>query len=88
MKSRIRETRKLILKKTSSYLRNSIIMFVLTIMCFIYGCIFYVSNQQNTQENFITNENVHMIQIGGEIEAEQYKGISNLGCNENLSRKY
>lgn len=76
MKSRIRETRKLILKKTSSYLRNSIIMFVLTIICFIYGCMFYVSNQQNTEENFITNENVHMIQIGGKIEAEQYKGIS------------
>lgn len=76
MKSRIHETRKLILKKTSSYLRNSIIMFVLTIICFVYGCMFYVSNQQNTKENFITNENVHMIQITGKIETEQYKDVS------------
>ena len=76
MKSGICETRKLILKKTSNYLRNSIIMFVLTIICFIYGCMFYVSNQQNTKENFITNENVHMIQIMGNIEKNQYKELS------------
>ena len=76
MKSGICETRKLILKKTSNYLRNSIIMFVLTIICFIYGCMFYVSNQQNTKDNFITNENVHMIQIMGNIEKNQYKELS------------
>lgn len=76
MKSRIHETRKLILKKTSNYLRNSILMFMLTIICFLYGCMFYVSNQQNTKHNFITNENVHMIQITGKIESDKYKAIS------------
>lgn len=51
-------------------------MFVLTIICFLYGCMFYVSNQQNTKENFVMNENVHMIQITGKIETEQYRDVS------------
>lgn len=77
MKNSDNDTRKLILKKTSTYLRNSIIIFLLTIASLVYGVVFFGNFIQENNKNFLQNDNVHVIQISGKTIDNEYYTLNN-----------
>lgn len=81
MKKSENDTSKLILKKTSTYLKNSIMIFLLTIASLLYGVLFFGNFIQQNNKNFMENDNVHVIQISGKTANDEYSQLNNTDYN-------
>nr|MBP3598903.1 hypothetical protein [Eubacterium sp.] len=77
MKSRGKDTRRLILKKTGTYLRNAIVIFLLTLAALVYGIIFFWNFRQENDKNFTQNDMVHFVQVTGKMDENNYLSLTN-----------
>ncbi len=86
MKFNDKYTANLIIKKSNIYLKNAILIFVLTIAVLGYGILFMVNYVQENNRNFTGNDSVHVLSVTGktennvslELEGEDTDNITNI----------
>lgn len=77
MKWKDREISKLILKKSNSYLKISIILFLLTLMMPVFFGIYMINEKTEQENNYTYNDNVHMIRLDGRLDNKTYSTLTN-----------
>ena len=77
MKSNYKNVENIIMKKTSIYLKNAILIFLITIASFIFGVLFFWNQMKENEKNFMENERVHFIHIIGKVEDKTYSTLTN-----------
>lgn len=82
MKSNNKKIENIIMKKTSTYLKNAILIFLITIASFIFGVLFFWNQMNENEKNFMENEKVHFIQITGRVEDKTYVTLTNKDINK------
>ncbi len=68
MKFNDKYTANLIIKKSNIYLKNAILIFVLTIAVLGYGILFMVNYVQENNRNFTGNDSVHVLSVTAKTE--------------------
>ena len=68
MKFNDKYTANLIIKKSNTYLKKAILIFVLTIAVLGYGILFMVNYVQENNRNFTGNDSVHVLSVTGKTE--------------------
>lgn len=82
MKWKDKKISQLILKKSNSYLKLSIILFLLTLMMPIFFEIYMINEQKEQENNYKNNDNVHMIRLDGRLLDKQYYALTNQERNK------
>ncbi len=75
MKLNDRYTAGLMIKKSNTYLKNAILIFVLTIAVLGYGVLFLVNYVQENNRNFVDNDTVHVLYLTLKQENTSYQGV-------------
>lgn len=77
MKWKDKSIAKLILKKSNSYLKIAIVLFLLTLMLPVFFVIYMINEQNEQKNNYMDNENIHMIRLDGKILEGNYHLLTN-----------
>lgn len=77
MKWKDKRIEKLVLKKSNSHLKISVILFLLTLMMPVFFIIYSMNEQKEKENNYTNNDNIHMIRLDGKVVDERYYPITN-----------
>lgn len=75
MKYNDRYTAKLILRKSGSYMKLSLLIFITMIALLCYSLLFYISYTEDNLKNYSENEIVHIISFEGKFENNTYRDL-------------
>ena len=66
---------KLILRKSGSYLKLSLLIFITMIALLCFSLLFYISYSNDTKNNYTENEIVHILSVEGKFENNSYRNL-------------